>query len=88
MDLSEMRDRLRTDLHDEDAANYRWTDAELDRHIDRSVREFSLALPLEATAALTTAADSRDLSIASLSDLVAIEAVEHPVGEYPPSFVR
>ena len=88
MDLSEMRTRLRTDLHDEDAANYRWTDAELDRHIDRAVREFSLALPLEATATLTTAAGSRDLSIASLTDLVAIEAVEYPVGEYPLSFVR
>ena len=88
MDLSGMRARLRTDLHDEDAANFRWTDAELDRHIDRTVREFSLALPLEATATLTTAAGSRDLSIASLSDLVAIEAVEYPVGEYPPSFVR
>ncbi len=88
MDLSEIRARLRTDLHDEDATNYRWTDAELDRHIDRAVREFSLALPLEATATLTTAAGSRDLSIASLSDLVAIEAVEYPVGQYPLSFVR
>lgn len=88
MDLSAMRARLRTDLHDEDAANYRWTDGELDRHIDRAVREFSLALPLEATATLTTAAGSRDVSIASLSDLVAIEAVEYPVGQYPPSFVR
>ena len=88
MDLPEMRGRIRTDLHDEDAANFRWTDAELDRHIDRAVREFSLALPLEATASLTTAAGSRDLSIASLNDLVAIEAVEYPVGEYPLSFVR
>ena len=88
MDLSEMRARLRTDLHDEDATNYRWTDAELDRHIDRAVRDFSLALPLEATATLSTAAGSRDLSIASLTDLVAIEAVEYPVGQYPLSFVR
>jgi len=88
MDLSAMRARLRTDLHDEDAANYRWIDAELDRHIERAVREFSLALPLEATTTLTTTAGSRDLSIASLSDLVAIEAVEYPAGEYPPSYVR
>ena len=88
MDLSAMRARLRTDLHDEDAANYRWIDAELDRHIERAVREFSLALPLEATTTLTTTAGSRDLSIASLSDLVAIEAVEYPTGEYPPSYVR
>ena len=88
MDLPTLRGRLRKDLHDEDAANYRWTDGELDRHTQHAVREFSLAVPLEAKTALTTTAASRDLSIASLSDLVAIEAVEHPSGRYPPSYVR
>ena len=33
MNLSEMRTIVRRDLHDEDAGNYRWTDDELDRHI-------------------------------------------------------
>ena len=88
MNLSDMRGRLRKDLHDEDAANQRWTDGELDRHIQRAVRDFSLAVPLEAKATLITTAGSRDLSIAGLTDLVAIEAVEHPVGQYPPSYVR
>ncbi len=88
MNLSEMRGRLRKDLHDEDAANQRWTDGELDRHIQRAVREFSLAAPLEAKAALTTTAGSRDLSIAGLADVVEIEAVEYPTGEYPPSYAR
>ena len=88
MNLTDMRGRLRKELHDEDAANQRWTDAELDRHIQRAVREFSLSLPLEAKATLTTTAGSRDLSIATLTDLVAIEAVEHPVGQYPPSYLR
>ena len=36
----------------------------------------------------TTTAGSRELSIASLSDLVVIEAVEYPVAKYPPSYVR
>ena len=88
MDLTQMRGRLRKDLHDEDSANYRWTDGELDRHIQRTVRDFSLSTPLEAKSTLTTTAGSRDLSIAGLADLVAIEAVEYPVGEYPPSYVR
>src|SRR3972149_7731044 len=88
MNLSDMRGRLRKDLHDEDAANYRWTDGELDRHIQHAVREFSLALPLEGKTALTTTAGSRDLSISGLTDLVAIEAVEHPVGQYPPNYVK
>jgi hypothetical protein len=88
MNLTEMRDRVRTDLHDEDADNERWTDAELDRHIRRAVRDFSLSVPLEAKDTLTTTPESRDLSIAALGDLVAIEAVEYPVGDYPPTYVR
>lgn len=88
MNLGQMRARVRTDLHDEDSANYRWTDGELDRHIQRAVRDFSLAAPLEAKTALTATPGSRDLSITGLTDLVAIEAVEYPTGKYPASFVR
>ena len=87
MDLSEMRTRVRRDLHDEDPANQRWTDDELDRHIERVVRELSLAIPLEAKATLTTSEGSRDISLASLSDLVAVEAAEYPGDMYPPSYV-
>ena len=87
MNLSEMRTRVRRDLHDEDPANQRWTDDELDRHIERAVRELSLAIPLEAKATPTTSEGSRDISLASLSDLVAVEAVEYPVDNYPPSYI-
>ena len=86
MDLTTMRALVRRDLHDEDAANYRWTNDELDRHVARAVKELSLAAPLEAKATLTTAEGSRDLSLASLTGLVVVEAVEYPVGEYPPSY--
>src|SRR5919108_6140117 len=86
--IADIRARLRKDLHDEDSANYRWTDGELDRHTQHAVREFSLALPLEAKTALTTTAGSRDLSLSSLTDLVAIEAVEYPAGLFPPSYAR
>ncbi|MFQ5925275.1 MAG: hypothetical protein ACE5IE_04705 [Dehalococcoidia bacterium] len=88
MNLTLMRARLRKDLHDEDANNYRWSDEELNRHIEHAVRELSLAVPLEAKATLTTTAGSRELSLSTLSDLVAIEAVEYPVGGYPPRYVR
>jgi len=87
MNLSEMRGRLRKDLHDEDPANQRWTDGELDRHIQRAVRDFSLSVSLEAKTTLSTTAGSRDLSIAGLADLVAVEAVEYPTGDYPPTYV-
>ena len=87
MNLSDMRGRLRKDLHDEDSANQRWTDGELDRHIQRAVRDFSLSVSLEAKTTLSTTAGSRDLSIAGLADLVAVEAVEYPTGDYPPTYV-
>ena len=88
MNLTDMRARIRKDLHDEDSQNYRWTDSELNRHIDHAVRELSLSCHLEAKATLSTTAGSRDLSLSSLSDLVEIEAVEYPVGDYPPSYIR
>jgi len=88
MNLSQMRARLRTDLHDEDSASYRWTDGELDRHIGRAVRELSLAVPLENKTTLYTSDGSRDLSIAGLGDVVAVEAVEYPAGSYPPAYAR
>ena len=34
MTLTEMRAIVRRDLHDEDAANYRWSDDELDELVD------------------------------------------------------
>ena len=88
MNLSDMRARVRRDLHDEDDANYRWTNDELDRHIGRAVRELSLAAPLQAKATLTTTAGSRDLSISGVADLVAVETAEYPVGKYPPAYIR
>ena len=88
MDLTQMRTLVRRDLHDEDSANYRWTDNELDRHIQRAAQELSLSIPLEAKATPTTTAGSRDLDISSLTDLISIEAVEYPVDKYPPVYVR
>ena len=88
MNLSEMRARVRRDLHDEDENNYRWTDDELDRHIDHAVRELSAASPREVVTTLHTTEGSRDLSLSSLDDLVQVEAVEYPVDKYPPRYVR
>ncbi|MBI2165382.1 MAG: hypothetical protein HYU29_03130 [Chloroflexi bacterium] len=88
MNLSDMRSRVRRDLHDEDAANYRWTDGELERHIGHAVTDLSLAIPLEVAVALSATAGSRDLSLSSITGLIDVEAVEYPTGKYPPSFVR
>ena len=86
MHLTEMRTRVRRDLRDTDPADERWSDDELDRHIERAVRELSLAAPLEAVATLTTASGSRDLDAAALAARVSIDTVEYPAGQYPPSY--
>ena len=85
--IATVRALVRKDLHDEDASNYRWTDAVLDRHTGRAVNEYSIAAPLEQKSTLTTTAGSRDVSVASLANLIDIEAVEWPVGQFPPARV-
>ncbi|MBI4571547.1 MAG: hypothetical protein HY723_06315 [Chloroflexi bacterium] len=84
--LSTIRATVRTDLHDEDTANQRWADAELDRHIRRALLEYSLHAPLEQKSTLSTTAGSRDISVGSLTPRVRIIAVEYPTGDYPPSY--
>jgi hypothetical protein len=81
-DIDEIRDKVRQDLHDESDAL--WTDAVLDRHITRAVLEYSLHAPLEQKDTLDTAAGSRDLDVSTLTNRIAIEAVEWPTGEFPP----
>ena len=88
MILTAMIAAVRQDLHDEDAANYRWTDAVLTRHIAHAVAEFSQALPLEDVSTIATTPGSRDISIAALTTRVMVEAVEYKVGNFPPSYQR
>lgn len=85
--IATLRARVRQDLRDEDAANYRWTDAHLDRHLDRAVREHSEHVPREQKSTLATTNGSRDLSVSALTPLLGLEAVEYPTGSYPPAFV-
>lgn len=82
--IATFRANVRKDLHDEDASAYRWADAALDRHIGRAVNEYSLHAPLEQKTTLATVAGSRDLNIGALANPIEVEAVEWPVGEFPP----
>ncbi|MBI4186049.1 MAG: hypothetical protein HY530_00895 [Chloroflexi bacterium] len=88
MNLSDMRAIVRRDLHDEDAANYRWSNDEIDRHIAHAVKDFSEALPLEQKATKATTSGSRELDISTLTGRVMVEAVEYPVDEFPRSYQR
>jgi hypothetical protein len=88
MNLTDMIVLVRKDLHDEESGNYRWTDAELTRHIGRAVKELSESLPLPARATLATTADSRELDISGLTNRIMVEAVEYPVDASPPCYQR
>ncbi len=88
--LALMRAAVRQDLHDEDATAYRWTDAVLNRHIGRAVKEFSKYVPVEVKTTVATTANSRDISIgsATFADLIEVHAVEYPVDNFPPTYSR
>ncbi len=88
MNLAEMIDLMRKDLHDEDSNNYRWSDSELTRHINRAVKELSERVPSPARATLATTADSREIDVSGLTNRIMVEAVEFPVDDHPPSFQR
>ncbi len=86
MNLTEMIALVRQDLHDEDETNYRWTDGELTRHINRAVGELSESLPLPAKATLPTTTGSRELDISGLNDRIMVVAVEYKTGVTPPDY--
>lgn len=88
MNLTDMIDLVRKDLHDEDSGNYRWSDSEIIRYINRAVKELSERVPAPARATLATTADSREIDLSSLANRVMVEAVEFPVDDYPPSYQR
>ncbi len=88
MNLSEMRARVREDLQDTDSQNYRWTNDEVDGAIERVVREFSLAHPLQEQTDLPTTDGDRELDISSLSKKLKIDSVEFPIGLEPPYYQR
>jgi hypothetical protein len=86
MNISEMITLVRKDLRDQDSENYRWSDDELTRHINRAVREFSEEVPLPARATLPTSGDSREVDISTLTGRVMVEAVEYPLQSFPPDY--
>ena len=88
MNITEMRTIVRRDLHDEDVANYRWTDDELNRHITHAVKELSEYIPCEQKATKATTSGSREIDISTITDRIIVEAVEYPVDKFPRNYQR
>ena len=59
------------------------TDTNVDEHIKRAVEEFSLYVPLEATADVSVSAGSRTFALTALTRPVRVTAAEYPVGQWP-----
>lgn len=91
MDLPTMRTKIRRDLHDEDAANYRWTNDEIDRHISHALLDISQAVPQQRESVgvlvIPTPA-AKDIDITTLPGLMMVDAVEYPVGSDPREYRR
>jgi hypothetical protein len=83
-----MRARVREDLQDTDAQNYRWTDDEVDGAIDRVVTEYSLHAPVEQQDDIATTDGDTELDISALTGLLKVESVEFPIGYKPKYFQR
>jgi hypothetical protein len=84
--LTTMRASVRRDLKDEISASYRWSDNEIDRAIERAVLDYSLYCPLEQKSTIATVNLSPDISLSTLTDLVDVVTVEHPVDQLPAQY--
>ncbi|MER3398027.1 MAG: hypothetical protein C4316_05720 [Chloroflexota bacterium] len=84
---TELRARLRRELKDEDPAAQRWSDAELDPHLDRALSDLSVGMPREQQTDLTMPGGTREVDLSGLAGLLVIEAVEYPAGMFPPAYV-
>lgn len=78
-----LRTRLRIDLAEPTAE--RWTDDDLDRHIEHAVRDINRVAPREMVATDLTIPDpaTREVDISSLTDRIAVVAVQYPVDGEP-----
>jgi len=88
MDLATMTARVREDLQDEDEANYRWTNDQVDGAIERVVREFSIVKPIQQQDDIATVESSREIDISSLEGLIRVESVEFPIGQNPSHYQK
>ncbi|MEA3442934.1 MAG: hypothetical protein U9R04_05660 [Chloroflexota bacterium] len=85
MDLPTMRTKVRRDLRDTDPADYRWSDDEIDRHVNHTLLDISQAVPQEKISeglVIPTPA-SKDIDISSLNGLILVDGVEYPTLEDP-----
>lgn len=86
--LATLRDRVEQILSD--TSNTDWSTAELDEAIRHALDEYTQVSPHRAITTLTLAADGREISLATLTGLIAVSRVwwEYTAAdpEYPPAW--
>jgi hypothetical protein len=81
--------KARVDLEDPNPPATIWSDADLQRHVTHAVIEYQIWRPLEVLeSVLALSVGSRNLSVASIANLVRVLAVEYPTGQWPPAYVQ
>lgn len=55
----------------------------VDKHIQQAVEEFSLYVPVEATADLNVSGGARSVATGALTRPIAVRAAEYPIGQWP-----
>src|SRR5579859_884639 len=87
-----METAVRNDLKDVDPANYLWTTAEVDRHIQHAVNDYQRVLPLLATTVITVVESGtppltwRQVLSPLPTGYLWTDRVEYPVDVEPPSY--
>jgi hypothetical protein len=74
--LSDLRDLVEGDL--DDSSNDVWTTGEIDRAIERALREYSLVRPQQAVGTISLSVDGREIGISTLTGLIRVVRVWHP----------
>lgn len=89
--LTDLENRLRTDLNDPAGGNQRFAQSDLDRAIDRAVDKYSFVNPALYKVQVATAARQRTYAMPGNSPAGYppwwVESIEYPSGMYPPKLV-
>jgi len=84
--LADLVAQLRLDLGDPSGGSARWSDAALQRAIERSLAAFSRHHPYMQKTTIHTAAADYPVDISTLTNWISIDLLEYPVGDTPPTF--
>ncbi len=79
VDISTLRALLALDLGDVEGST--WTEDELDRALEKALREYNLWLPMRQEVVLTLEEDGRQVDLCALEGLLGVERVWFPYEE-------